>query len=100
MHRKRNRLHGYDSSGGKSFTFTSKVGLIDQYGNGALATAAVTVSVAQSGTGGGVTTSGSMTIPIGASLTPGTFTGTAANKNNNTAHRYGDLYCHGYTGDG
>ena len=26
-----------------------------------------------------------MTIPIGASLTPGTFTGTAANKNNNTA---------------
>jgi hypothetical protein len=72
-------------SGGHGFTFTSKVGLIDQYSNPATSASSVTVSVVQTGNGGGVTTSGSMTIVAGQTLTPGTFTGTASGASGKTA---------------
>jgi hypothetical protein len=76
---------GSTVSGGHSFTFTSHVGLIDQYGNTATAASSVTISVAQSGQGSGMTTSGSMVILAGQSSTPGTFTGTASSSGNKNA---------------
>jgi hypothetical protein len=76
---------GSTVSGGHGFTFTSAVGLVDQFGNPATFASNVTITVAQTGNGGGVTTSGSMVIVAGQTQTAGTFTGTASGSSNKSA---------------
>ena len=78
---------GTSQSGGHNWTFTSKIGLVDEFGNTATATAVITVSVVQTGTGGGVAWSGdhTTTIAIGQTATTNSVTVTAAGSNNKSA---------------
>jgi hypothetical protein len=76
---------GSSRAGAQRATFTSAVGLVDEYLNPAQSTVSVAVAVAlTSGDGTGPTTTGSLTIPAGQTKTSGTFTATAANGNGKT----------------
>jgi trimeric autotransporter adhesin len=69
---------------GHGGTFTSHVTVADAFGNPTTSASAVVVSMSVSGILGSVSTTGSMTIVAGTSVTPGTFTLTASGSNNKT----------------